>query len=173
MRKLLVVVDMQNDFVTGVLGTPKAQEIAENVRKKIMEETKKGSTIVYTMDTHGENYLDTQEGKNLPVLHCQKGSNGWKLIPTLEELSKGCPIFEKPSFGSLSLAHYAAKENFDEVELIGVCTDICVISNALLLKASLPETPILVDATCCAGVTVESHENALNAMRACQVIIQR
>ncbi len=171
MHKLLVVVDMQNDFVTGPLGTPEAQAIAENVREKILKEAKGGSTIVYTMDTHGEDYLQTQEGKNLPVPHCQKGSDGWRLLPALEKLSEGHPIFEKPSFGSPALAHYAAKEGFEEVELIGVCTDICVISNALLLKAVLPEAPVTVDAACCAGVTPQSHENALQAMAACQIQI--
>lgn len=171
MKKLLVVVDMQVDFVSGALGTPEARAIVGAVREKIVQEKQKGTEVVFTLDTHQENYLDTQEGKQLPVPHCIKGTEGWKLIPELAGLSEGCPQLEKPTFGSVTLAHLAGKGQFEEIELVGLCTDICVISNALLLKAALPEVPIRVDASCCAGVTPESHENALAAMRMCQILV--
>ena len=115
--------------------------------------------------------METQEGKNLPVLHCIRGTEGWRLVPELRPLAEGCVKLEKPAFGSISLAHLAGKGQYGEIELIGLCTDICVISNALLLKAALPEVPIRVDASCCAGVTPESHENALKAMKMCQILV--
>lgn len=170
--KLLVVVDMQKDFVDGALGTKEAQAIVDNVVKKVNEEKEAGSQIIFTMDTHGANYLETAEGKNLPVEHCIRETSGWELISPLRPLAAGCKIVEKPTFGSTRLAHLAASGDYDEIELIGLCTDICVISNALLLKAAVPETPILVDASCCAGVTPESHKNALEAMKMCQIIIK-
>lgn len=170
--KLLVVVDMQKDFVDGALGTKEAQAIVDNVVKKVTEEKEAGTQIIFTMDTHETDYLETAEGKNLPVEHCIRGSEGWKLIPPLQPLTSGCRLIEKPTFGSTKLSHLVASNNYDEIELIGLCTDICVISNALLLKAAVPETPISVDASCCAGVTPESHKNALEAMKMCQIIIK-
>ena len=170
--KLLVVVDMQVDFVNGALGTAEAAAIVENVVKKVKEEKEQGGQIIFTLDTHEENYLETAEGKNLPVKHCIRGTEGWKLIPELRILAEDATVIEKPTFGSTKLAHLVASGNYDEIELIGLCTDICVISNALLVKASVPETPISVDASCCAGVTPESHKNALEAMKMCQITIQ-
>ncbi|MGN0399732.1 MAG: cysteine hydrolase family protein [Blautia sp.] len=171
MKELLVVVDMQVDFVDGVLGTREAQAIVGNVVSKVAEARKAGKTVIFTMDTHGENYMYTQEGRNLPVPHCIKGTEGWKLIPQLRALAEGCKIIEKPTFGSVMLAHVAGKENYEKIQLIGLCTDICVISNAMILKAVLPETEISVDGSCCAGVTAESHKNALESMKLCQIMI--
>lgn len=167
--KVLIVVDMQNDFIDGALGTEEAVNITENVASKI-----KGfqGPIIYTRDTHKEDYLNTQEGRNLPVKHCIKGTEGWEISKALS-VSEDAVIFDKPTFGSKELAKYLedlnGKENIEEIELIGVCTDICVISNALLIKAYLPEIQITVDASCCAAVTPESHLNALSAMKMCQI----
>ncbi len=167
--KLFVVVDMQKDFVDGALGTPEAEAIVAPAAEKLKQALAAGDTVVFTLDTHGADYLDTQEGKYLPVPHCIKGSAGWQLVPPLEALAQNCRRFEKPAFGSMELARFAAQEGFDAVELIGLCTDICVISNAMLLKAALPEAVISVDAACCAGVTPDSHRNALHAMKQCQI----
>ena len=171
MKKLLIVVDMQTDFVTGALGTKEAQAIVPMVAEKIKKAKEDGTDVIFTLDTHEENYLDTQEGKHLPVPHCIKNTEGWMLIPELRPLAGGCMSVEKPTFGSTRLAHIVGKAGYDEIELIGLCTDICVISNAMILKASVPETPISVDASCCAGVTPESHANALAAMKMCQITI--
>lgn len=171
MKKLLIVVDMQTDFVTGALGTKEAQAIVPMVAEKIKKAKEDGTDVIFTLDTHEENYLDTQEGKQLPVPHCIKNTEGWMLVPQLRPLSGGCMSVEKPTFGSTRLAHIVGKAGYDEIELIGLCTDICVISNAMILKASVPETPISVDASCCAGVTPESHANALAAMKMCQITI--
>lgn len=167
MKRLLVVVDMQRDFIDGSLGTKEAQEIVPNVAEKIKEYQNAGDQVVFTFDTHYENYLETQEGKRLPVKHCIKGTEGWELDKALQDF-KG-KYFEKPSFGSRELAQWAEKGDFSSIELVGLCTDICVISNALLLKAYLPETPVSIDASCCAGVSPESHNNALEAMKMCQI----
>lgn len=171
MKKLLIVVDMQTDFVTGALGTKEAQAIVPMVAEKIKKAKEDGTDVIFTLDTHEENYLDTQEGKQLPVPHCIKNTEGWMLVPQLRSLAGGCMSVEKPTFGSTRLAHIVGKAGYDEIELIGLCTDICVISNAMILKASVPETPISVDASCCAGVTPESHANALAAMKMCQITI--
>lgn len=171
MKKLLVVIDMQTDFIDGVLGTKEAISILPNVKAKIEQYQQNGDSIVFTKDTHKTNYLETQEGKNLPVTHCIEGSEGWQIHPELVSFSNHVPCFCKPSFGSIELANYIKDQQFDEIELIGVCTDICVISNAILLKAFAPEAHILVDASCCAGVTKESHQNALSAMKMCQITI--
>ena len=169
--KILVVVDMQNDFIDQALGTKEAVGIVENVAKKIREFDGK---VIFTKDTHSEDYLKTQEGTNLPVRHCIKGSNGWQLSPALP-VQKDDTVFEKPTFGSVELGEYLKKTAeetvIDEIEIIGLCTDICVISNALLIKAFLPEVKISVDASCCAGVTPQSHKNALEAMKMCQIHI--
>ena len=170
MRKLLIVIDMQNDFIDGSLGTPEAVAIVENVKNKIRSYPE--GDIYATMDTHGEDYLDTQEGQNLPVKHCIKGTEGWQIRQDIAELLQQAKIYEKPTFGSLALAQdlQAIAENEPiELELVGLCTDICVVSNALLLKAFLPETRISVDASCCAGVTPEKHQAALETMRSCQI----
>ena len=170
MRKILVVVDMQNDFIDGSLGTPEAVAIVENVKDKIRSYDK--SDIFVTMDTHAPDYLETQEGKNLPVEHCIKGTDGWKVRPDIDELLQGAAVYEKPTFGSVKLAEDISNIATDEemeIELIGLCTDICVVSNALLLKANMPEVKISVDPSCCAGVTPESHEAALKTMQMCQV----
>lgn len=169
MKELLVVVDMQKDFIDGALGTSEAQKIVGNVKEKI--ENFDGD-VVFTLDTHSEIYLSTQEGKNLPVEHCIKGTSGWELDENLKELAQGRQIFEKPTFGSVELAEYVVSKEYTEVELIGLCTDICVISNAMLIKAFLPEVKVAVDALCCAGVTPESHNNALSAMAMCQIEIK-
>lgn len=183
-RKVLVVVDMQVDFVTGTLGSKEAQAIVPQVKRKIEEFKGSNPTgmLLFTKDTHGENYLMTQEGRNLPVKHCIKGSEGWNLIPELRdyslsdntnETSVDGYIYEKRTFGSLELAGDIAtmQSHLASVELIGVCTDICVISNALLIKASCPELPITVDKSCCAGVTPIKHNAALETMRSCQIQI--
>ena len=171
-KRVLVVVDMQNDFITGSLGTEEAQAIVDRVVEKIREFP---GEVYFTQDTHLENYLETQEGKNLPVKHCIKGTWGWQLEPRVEAVRASTPI-EKPTFGSKGLADVLRARNtydgpLEEIQLVGLCTDICVISNALLLKANLPEVPMTVDASCCAGVTPESHNRALGAMEACQVQI--
>ena len=169
MKRLLVVVDMQNDFVDGALGSPEAQAIVPAVVKRVREYRERGDEVVFTLDTHGEDYLDTMEGRKLPVPHCIKGTKGWELCDALA----GEPgrQFEKHTFGSTELAKYVADGGFASVELAGLCTDICVISNAMLVKAAAPEIPVRVDGSCCAGVTCESHTNALNAMRMCQIDI--
>ena len=172
MQKILIVVDMQNDFIDGALGTPEAVAIVPRVEQKIREFPGK---VIFTRDTHGERYLETQEGKHLPVPHCIKGSHGWEVCPALEPLRTGLTI-DKPTFGSAELGKLLleldAKEPVGSITLVGLCTDICVISNAMIAKAFLPEVPVTVDAACCAGVTPESHRNALNAMKMCQVRIE-
>ena len=167
MKKLLIVVDMQNDFVTGALGSPRAERIIPNVKAKIGECMQSGGDVIFTRDTHHGDYPDTQEGRALPVVHCVEGTDGHRLVDGLAPES--CEIFDKPSFGSLGLAEKAAAGGYDEVELCGQCTDICVVSNALILKARLPETVVTVDAACCAGASDEGHKAALLIMKACQV----
>ena len=170
--KVLVVIDMQNDFIDGTLGTKEALKIVPKVVEKIKNYS---GVVLATRDTHQENYLSTQEGKKLPVLHCVEGSEGWQLHPDIVKLIRTTP-FDKATFGSIELAGYLKDLNdrakLEEVELVGLCTDICVISNALVIKAALPETTVKVDSSCCAGVSPESHENALNAMKMCQVEVE-
>lgn len=173
MKKLLIVVDMQKDFVDGALGTPEAQGIVEKVVEKI-----KGfdGDVIATLDTHTPDYMQTQEGAKLPVPHCIKDTEGWKLTPTVDAAleEKGYTAVEKPTFGSVTLPELLARKyNTSElqIELVGLCTDICVVSNALLLKAFFPEVPICVDAACCAGVTPESHQAALQTMASCQITV--
>lgn len=169
--KYLIVIDMQNDFIDAALGTKEAQAIVPAVRDKILEYRNSGNTVIFTRDTHQTDYLDTQEGRKLPVPHCIINTEGWQISAQLPVLSNDL-IIDKPTFGSTELAKYFAEpKNTESIELIGLCTDICVISNAMLLKAALPETPICIDAKCCAGVTPESHSNALQAMRMCQIDI--
>lgn len=168
---VLVVVDMQNDFIDGTLGTKEAAAIVPDVVEKVKAFQ---GVVLATRDTHQENYLSTQEGKKLPVKHCIEGSKGWEIREEIAGLLEEEPI-DKPTFGSRKLAERLLaldkKEGIESITLIGLCTDICVISNALLLKAFLPEVPIMVDASCCAGVTPESHKQALEAMKMCQIEI--
>ncbi|MBQ9062559.1 MAG: cysteine hydrolase [Eubacterium sp.] len=170
MKKILIVIDMQNDFIDAALGTPEAVKIVDAVKEKIRSYPVED--VIATMDTHTENYMNTQEGKYLPVPHCIKGTEGWKIRADIAELLDGAVIYEKPTFGSIQLAADLAKlseKEEIELELIGLCTDICVVSNALLLKAAMPEVKISVDASCCAGVTPEKHLAALETMRSCQI----
>lgn len=167
--KVLIVVDMQNDFVTGSLGSPHARSIVPAVLEKIKSFE---GDIIFTRDTHTEQYADTQEGQRLPVIHCVQNTEGWQIVPSLAPYAR--LVFDKPTFGSLALMEHlkAMADEIEEIELCGLCTDICVISNAMLLKAALPEVRITVDAACCAGVTPESHKTALDAMRAVQIDIK-
>lgn len=169
MRDLLMVIDMQNDFIDGALGTKEAVEIVPYVEDKIRNF--KG-TVLFTRDTHYENYLETQEGRNLPVKHCIKGTDGWNIRKELDDLRTNEPI-DKVTFGSMELGPMLQKmdeeDKINSITFVGLCTDICVISNVMIAKAYLPETEIIVDSKCCAGVSVESHNNALEAMKICQV----
>ena len=169
MKRLLVVVDMQNDFIDGALGTKEAQAIVPAVVKKAEAYAAAGDEVVFTLDTHFDGYLDTAEGRKHPVPHCIKGTAGWELCDPLKAFEGR--RFEKHTFGSDSLSEYVRGGDYRSVELVGLCTDICVISNALILKAAVPETPIAVDPACCAGVSPESHDNAIAAMKVCQIDI--
>lgn len=171
MEKILICIDMQNDFVDGVLGTKEAQAILPAVVEKVRAHE---GRVIFTRDTHNESYMETQEGRKLPVPHCIEGTDGWQLVPALEALriERQIQTIDKPTFGSHAMASMLASEYAGQdvtFELIGVCTDICVISNAMLIKAFLPEATVRVDPACCAGVTPESHENALKALAVCQV----
>ena len=164
--KFLIVVDMQVDFISGSLGSDMAKAIVPNVVKKI--EGFDG-TVIFTRDTHFEDYLQTQEGKKLPVPHCIKDTDGWQICDELLPYAES--VVDKVTFGSVELPQilWECNEPIEEIELCGLCTDICVISNAMILKAAFPEVKISVDASCCAGVSVESHNTALNAMKAVQI----
>ena len=174
--KYLIVVDMQNDFIDGALGTPEAQAIVDAVVRKVQDFP---GRVVFTLDTHQADYLQTQEGRNLPVEHCIEGTHGWQLAEALEGIraEHDLPAYRKVTFGSVELAQDLARENAQEpiesIELVGLCTDICVVSNALMLKGFMPEVPISVDARCCAGVTPEAHEAALATMASCQIEVRR
>ncbi len=170
MRKILVVVDMQNDFIDGALGTPEAQAVVNSVIAEIRKY--KAADIIATRDTHPDCYLETQEGRNLPVSHCIQGTPGWEIAPKVAAALGNAEVIDKPTFGSKVLAEkLAAMAEQEELEitLVGLCTDICVVSNAVLIKAYLPETQVNVIASCCAGVTPESHEAALKTMAMCQI----
>ena len=162
MKKTLIVVDMQNDFIDGALGTKEAQAIVPNVKKKIEEYEARGDEIIFTRDTHSKNYLRTNEGKHLPIEHCIYNTYGWHIS---DKLGYGYEVINKPTFGYNGWSEYY----FEEIELVGLCTDICVVSNALILKAIFPESDITVDASCCAGVTPEKHAAALEVMKSCQI----
>ena len=172
MRKLLIVIDMQNDFIDGSLGTKEAEAIVPSVVQKITSYDP--ADVFFTRDTHQVNYLQTQEGKNLPVEHCIEGTKGWELNDEIEAVRRGSVIINKPTFGSTVLVdtirEIASKEEI-EIEMVGLCTDICVVSNALLLKAAMPEISITVDPSCCAGVTPEKHDAALVTMGSCQIYV--
>ena len=191
MKKVLIVVDMQNDFITGVLGTEEAKAITPKVAQYIRDHADKDTVLFFTRDTHDADYLNTQEGKKLPVPHCLKDTYGWELAPEMEEAIYdtrgkyfdfdtyfpyvGDHIINKSTFGSIDLQNvlYVLDEEDDikEITLLGVCTDICVISNAMLTKATLPEATVKVVADCCAGVSPESHQRALDAMKMLQIEI--
>lgn len=172
MKNFLIVIDMQVDFIDGSLGTSEAVAILPKVKSKIEEFD---GTVIFTRDTHFENYMETSEGKNLPVPHCIKGTKGWQIHPSLTKLI-GAYVIDKLTFGAKELPELINRLN-DENDslsftLVGLCTDICVISNAMILKAFYPEASITVDGNCCAGVTIESHNNALNAMKMCQITVE-
>ena len=175
-RTILVAVDLQKDFIDGALGTREAVAIVPTAAARIRELREAGAEIFATLDTHGEDYLRTQEGRKLPVPHCIRDTEGWQLNPVIREaLGDGCTLVEKPTFGSLRLPELI-RERIGEgkdatIELLGLCTDICVVSNALLLKAAFPEAAIRVQAACCAGVTPEKHRAALETMASCQIEI--
>lgn len=174
MKKLLIVVDMQNDFISGSLGTKEAQAIVPRVKEKIEEHYRKyNGDVIFTRDTHSDNYLETNEGKHLPVEHCIRGTWGWEIHDELKP-SLHDHIIDKKSFGYNDWWHKIAYydiyiDNDTDIELIGLCTDICLVSNALILKAEYPEANIIVDASCCAGTTVERHKAALEVMKSCQI----
>lgn len=168
--KILAIIDMQKDFIDGALGTKEAVSIVPKVAARLKKAREDGETVVFTRDTHHADYLSTQEGRNLPVPHCMEGTAGWQIDAALPVLD--APVFDKPGFGSPALIDYLkGLPELESVEFIGLCTDICVITNAMMTKGALPEVPLFVRADCCAGVTPESHETALNAMKMCQISI--
>ena len=174
--KALLVIDMQKDFTTGALGNPETAAVVAPVAKFIRDFRNQfpDAKIFATLDTHFPDYMDTQEGRNLPVPHCIKGSDGWTLEDDVKDaLGDDCTMVEKLTFGAIGLPEIIGDgKDIEDFTVIGVCTDICVISNALILKAAYPEIPVKVKAGCCAGVTPESHTNALNAMKMCQIIVE-
>ena len=165
MKKTLIVIDMQNDFIDMALGTPEAQVIVPRVKEKIAQYVAAGDEVIFTRDTHEENYLETPEGRKLPVKHCIRGTRGWEIADGL--YVDAAKIIDKPNFG---WPHWE-RETLEQVELVGLCTDICVVSNALIIKATFPDAAVSVDASCCAGVTPESHDAALTTMQMCQIDI--
>ena len=171
-KKILVVVDMQNDIIDGALGTPEAQAIVPGAVAHIQERKAQGYEMIATLDTHGEDYLNTSEGRKLPVPHCIRKTPGWEINPRIREALGNCTLVEKPSFGSLTLPEIIldmAEGASLTIELMGLCTDICVVSNAMLLKANFPEAVLQVKGNCCAGVTPQTHEAALKTMGCCQI----
>jgi nicotinamidase-related amidase len=175
-KQFLIVVDLQNDFVDGALGTPEAQRIVPAAVEHIRRRRSEGATVLATMDTHGPEYLSTAEGRKLPVEHCIRGTHGWELNPEVEAALEGCERIEKPGFGSPRLPERVAQLSGDgenlTIEVIGLCTDICVVCNAMLLKARFPEATMRLLRSCCAGVTPELHEAALKTMASCQIEVE-
>lgn len=175
MNQVLVVVDMQNDFITGSLGSKEAQSIVSAVAEKVNYCFDSGGIVIFTQDIHDDHYLQTQEGIKLPVKHCIAGDIGSEICPELQYFAKRSILYKKNTFGSLALAYGLMRSNLckkiDLVELCGLCTDVCVIANAMLIKAAIPEALVFVDARYCAGTSTEAHVNALNAMRNCQIEI--
>lgn len=173
MQNILVVVDMQNDFIDGALGTQEAVAIVPKVAEKIRSFQGK---VLFTRDTHEENYMDTQEGHKLPVLHCIRGTEGWQIRRELTDICAGDGIIDKVTFGSVELGETLRRMDREDpigsITFVGLCTDICVISNAMLVKAFLPEAELIVDASCCAGVTPQSHQTALASMKTCQIKVE-
>ncbi len=181
-KKILIVIDMQNDFITEVLGNEECRKVVPNVINRMERARREGWNIICTKDTHEENYMDTGEGKRLPIKHCIRGTHGAELIDeikAMEEWSDYDTVFlkesplEKPAFGSTELSGILSRYDIDEIELIGVCTDICIISNAMILRSDFPDIELSVNSDCVAGVTVESHEIALKAMSGCQIAIKK
>ncbi|MBR0463626.1 MAG: cysteine hydrolase [Clostridia bacterium] len=174
-KSFLIVVDMQNDFIDGSLGSAEAQAIVSPAADLIRKKRAEGYEVIATLDTHTDEYLSTREGKYLPVEHCIKGSEGWQLNPEIKDALEEALTLEKPTFGSVKLpgivAERAGGDPAPVIELLGLCTDICVVSNAMLLKAAFPEADLRVHAACCAGVTPQKHEAALETMRSCQIDI--
>ena len=172
-KKFLIVVDMQKDFVDGALGSAEAQAILPAVDARIRQRRDEGWTVLATLDTHEADYIETREGRYLPVPHCIRGTEGWQLHPAVREALDGCETVEKPTFGSVRLPDIirsrVSPEDHVTIELIGLCTDICVVSNAMLLKAAFPEADLAVCRSCCAGVTPAKHEAALETMASCQI----
>lgn len=172
-KKVLIVVDMQNDFIDGALGTKEAEAIVPAAAARIRKAREDGYTVIATLDTHGEDYMQTAEGRMLPVPHCIKGTNGWELNPEIQAAAGECTLVEKPTFGSTKLPGIVAEAGRDAdqltIELLGLCTDICVVSNALMLKAHFPQANLAVNAACCAGVTPAKHDAALETMQSCQI----
>jgi nicotinamidase-related amidase len=181
--KILIVIDMQNDFIEGALGTKEAVSIVDSVIERI--ENSKGELILFTRDTHQEDYLETSEGKKLPVIHCIEGSKGWEINEkvqrawlynedtiVLPQLNNN--TFDKPVFGSVKLVEFLKDHEGEitEIELLGVCTDICVISNGIMIRNTLPDVKLIVNSSCCAGVTPGSHNKALEIMEMCQIDIK-
>ena len=169
MDKFLIVVDMQYDFIYGSLENEEAKKIVPNVKEKIEKYYKDGYKIIFTRDTHTDNYLETSEGKKLPVKHCVEGTEGWQIVDNLDKICD-CKIINKKNFGYNSWQ--SVLDNPTEIVLIGVCTDICVVTNALILKTLFPDAKISVDASCCAGVTVDAHNAALATMKSCQIDVE-
>ena len=168
--KVLAIIDMQKDFIDGALGTKEAIAIVPKVAARLAQAWADGETVVFTRDTHHADYLSTQEGQKLPVPHCLEGTDGWQIDAALAV--EDAPVFDKPGFGSPALIEYLRSlPALEGVEFIGLCTDICVITNAMMTKGALPEVPLSMRADCCAGVTPQSHETALQAMRMCQISI--
>lgn len=170
--KVLIVVDMQNDFISGALGSKEARAIVPKVVEKIERRKEEGYEVVFTLDTHGKDYLNTNEGRHLPVVHCVENTDGWRLEKSVAAAAEGCKLYKKPTFGSVALMEDLKRMNPQSIELIGLCTDICVISNALAAKAFLPESEITVDSACCAGVSPKKHEAALETMRSCLITVE-
>ena len=174
-KMILIAVDLQNDFIDGTLGTKEAEAIVPAAAARIRECREAGADIFATLDTHGEDYMETREGKRLPVPHCIRGTDGWQLNPVIREALGDCTLVEKPTFGSVRLPELIRDRiggaEHVTIELLGLCTDICVVSNALLLKAVFPEADVQVSAACCAGVTPEKHKAALETMASCQIDI--
>lgn len=168
MSKVLIVIDMQNDFVTGALGSTMAQEIVPKVVERVNKAVTDGDYLIFTKDTHFDDYMETLEGEKLPIPHCIKDSEGWEIIPQLKENVTN--VIEKYTFGSI-FSLPGAVASVEEIELIGVCTDICVVSNALVLRAYYPNKKITINSKCCAGTSIEAHESALSVMKSCQIDI--
>ena len=174
-KKFLIIVDMQKDFIDGALGSAEAQAVVNAAVKRIRACREAGYQVIATLDTHEADYMETAEGKKLPVPHCIRGTEGWELNPLIREAMGNGTLVEKPTFGSIRLPEMLRERIVEgdrmTIELIGLCTDICVVSNALLLKANFPEAQIAVNAKCCAGVTPEKHRAALETMQSCQIDI--
>lgn len=168
MNKVLIVVDMQNDFITGSLGTKEAQAIILNVVDKVKKAIENEDRVIFTKDTHFGNYMETLEGEKLPIPHCIKDTEGWEIIPQLQKYTNGATIVPKSTFGYLPWLSWIPRDT-EEIELIGVCTDICVISNALIIRANFPDMRITVDSSCCAGTSIEAHNSTLTVMKCCQI----